>query len=162
MLIPLIDKQIKPEMLNDTFVGVYTYDINFPADNEIYLMFKDKISDSHIYNSMTSLDSYKNLTCYTINKVRYDIYRFTLVDKDLRNLLNNNFNISNESKSRIYNFWDDTKDLVDAFSGPIHDKTYFSSIIPEMDRQLSFEEYLLDMEKGLKMEYETINSPLSK
>ena len=69
MLIPLIDKQIKPEMLNDTFVGVYTYDINFPADNEIYLMFKDKISDSYVYNSMTSLDSYKNLTCYTINKV---------------------------------------------------------------------------------------------
>lgn len=156
ILIPQISNILTKEDLKTDcgFIDAFTNDINDPwLDNHIFLMYEYNTSTKKRYNLYKKLISDESLythKVYTINKKKYDIYIYRLINT-LQNesLKENKFLFTYNEKAKILDFWgNEEKDLYQYLLNNKYDIKYEQKFIPEIDYQQS----ILDKIKNSKTE----------
>jgi hypothetical protein len=104
LLIPLIDENLSySDICDDSFIGVFTEDINMPGLNYIYLVYMYDMNNLHLKLCENGIDIVRR-----IGDDLYHIIKFPIYLTDLKRIIKGEYNlISNEGISKIYTFWKD-------------------------------------------------------
>lgn len=139
LIIPLLDDTITEQDLSkdNGFINVYNEDINRPyLDNHIFLLYRYYNNEKEVARDEKFRKSpcLYNSDIIKINNKLYLLYSFSIVNKTIRNIMNNSFIIPKEDKIKICKFWNfKDKDVIDYIFGYSKNVLFKDSKVPEVD-----------------------------
>lgn len=159
LIIPLLDKSLTKEDISPEagFFGAYNADINKPYyDNCIFLMYTTDMSNTQARLTeykLRKLESIAHRYLVYINKICYRVYAFSIVNTDIKHLLQGMRHFKTDSYLRFVQFWGITDGLVNHYltCPNVHIEHEVVSI-PEEDYNPTLEEVIKNR-KGLNVPY---------
>ena len=117
LIVPLLSSNIT---LNDIsvesgFVDAYTFDINYPEEGCIYLMYDAQMRTNETakrYYKFLTLPEVKTSRIIHINKKPYLLYVLKITSKGVRDLAKGLIMLDNIQKTRILQFWGFTDSFI--------------------------------------------------
>lgn len=114
LIIPFIDKDMKPEYTSDEykFVGCYTGDKNHPEEAGcIYLMYEFSKGIS-LYGIFSKFSTFKKSRTIFIDEKAYYLYVFIIPSIEIKNIKKGIIPYSEDAVTRLLKFWINDKEIV--------------------------------------------------
>ena len=114
LIIPFIDKDMKPEYISSehTFVGCYTGDKNHPEEAGcIYLLYEFKKGLS-LYGIFSKFSSFYTSRCIFIKEKAYYLYVFKTPSVEISKIYKGIIPYSKEATNRLLKFWINDDEII--------------------------------------------------
>lgn len=150
LIIPLLDEQITRKDISPAagFIDAYSEDINRPyLDNHIFLLYASSVLTNESFETEKKLSSSKNLygkyKIY-IGNTYFILFAFTIINRSIKDIMNNACALSNTDKMRVITFWGLTDADVNRYMlNPLYVmySKFVNNVIPEEDYKPEFKVY---------------------